>query len=472
MSQYRILVVEDDIELRSTLFEALEQGGFDVLQAENGIEALDKIRTNQIDLALLDVNMPQMNGLDCLTEIKNYDPSIIVIIMTAYSAIEDAVRAIKAGAYNYLAKPIKHQAVVEMVQRALDAQAMIRTMAYSAPIVTLENGEFVGHSGEMKKIFNIIYKLAKVDTSVLIRGDSGTGKELVARALHYNSSRKDEKLIPINCSAISETLFESELFGHERGAFTGADQRQIGRFQYAEGGTLFLDEIGDLSLSMQVKLLRVLQERKFTPVGSSREIEMNVRIIAATNRNLEEMIQKGTFREDLFYRLNVIPIYLPPLRERKDDIENLVNYFIRRFAQKHKKSIFGITVQAMEKLSAHHWPGNIRELENTIEHAFVIESGDKLSAKSLPAHFNAFKLGNNLNSAAPIIDSSSAPSVEDADLLDYNRFKEEFEREFIIRALKTFKGRINQTALHAKIPKKTLLRKLEKYSIKAEDFRL
>lgn len=472
MSQYRILVVEDDIELRSTLFEALEQGGFDVLQAENGIEALDKIRTNQIDLALLDVNMPQMNGLDCLTEIKNYDPSIIVIIMTAYSAIEDAVRAIKAGAYNYLAKPIKHQAVVEMVQRALDAQAMIRTMAYSAPIVTLENGEFVGHSGEMKKIFNIIYKLAKVDTSVLIRGDSGTGKELVARALHYNSSRKDEKLIPINCSAISETLFESELFGHERGAFTGADQRQIGRFQYAEGGTLFLDEIGDLSPSMQVKLLRVLQERKFTPVGSSREIEMNVRIIAATNRNLEEMIQKGTFREDLFYRLNVIPIYLPPLKERKDDIENLVNYFIRRFAQKHKKSIFGITVQAMEKLSAHHWPGNIRELENTIEHAFVIESGDKLSAKSLPAHFNAFKLGNNLNSAAPIIDSSSAPSVEDADLLDYNRFKEEFEREFIIRALKTFKGRINQTALHAKIPKKTLLRKLEKYSIKAEDFRL
>lgn len=472
MSQYRILVVEDDIELRSTLFEALEQGGFDVLQAEDGIEALDKIRTNQIDLALLDVNMPQMNGLDCLTEIKNYDPSIIVIIMTAYSAIEDAVRAIKAGAYNYLAKPIKHQAVVEMVQRALDAQAMIRTMAYSAPIVTLENGEFVGHSGEMKKIFNIIYKLAKVDTSVLIRGDSGTGKELVARALHYNSSRKDEKLIPINCSAISETLFESELFGHERGAFTGADQRQIGRFQYAEGGTLFLDEIGDLSLSMQVKLLRVLQERKFTPVGSSREIEMNVRIIAATNRNLEEMIQKGTFREDLFYRLNVIPIYLPPLKERKDDIENLVNYFIRRFAQKHKKSIFGITVQAMEKLSAHHWPGNIRELENTIEHAFVIESGDKLSAKSLPAHFNAFKLGNNLNSAAPIIDSSSAPSVEDADLLDYNRFKEEFEREFIIRALKTFKGRINQTALHAKIPKKTLLRKLEKYSIKAEDFRL
>jgi DNA-binding NtrC family response regulator len=472
MGQYRILVVEDDIELRSTLLEALEQGGFHVVQAEDGVEALDRIRTNQIDLVLLDVNMPRMNGLDCLTEIKNYDPSIIVIVMTAYSAIEDAVRAIKSGAYNYLAKPIKHQAVVEMVQRALDAQAMIRTMAYSAPIVTLENGEFVGHSGEMKKIFNIIYKLAKVDTSVLIRGESGTGKELVARALHYNSSRKDEKLISINCSAISETLFESELFGHERGAFTGADQRQIGRFQYAEGGTLFLDEIGDLSPAMQVKLLRVLQERKFTPVGSSREIEMNVRLIAATNRNLEEMIQKGTFREDLFYRLNVIPIYLPPLKERKDDIENLVKHFIRRFTQKHQKNIVGMTAQAMEKLLAHHWPGNIRELENTIEHAFVIEPSDKISAKSLPAHFNAFKLGHNSSNSTPSIDTSSATTVEDADLLDYNRFKEEFEKEFIIRALKTFKGRINQTALHAKIPKKTLLRKLEKYNINAEDFRL
>ncbi|MFM8312927.1 MAG: sigma-54-dependent transcriptional regulator [Deltaproteobacteria bacterium] len=474
MSGYRIMVVEDDIELRSTLVEALSQGGFDVVEAENGIKALEKIRTAQIDLALLDVNMPEMNGLDCLTEIKNYDPSIIVIVMTAYSAIEDAVRAIKAGAYNYLAKPIKHQAVVEMVQRALDAQAMIRTMAYSAPIVTLENGEFVGHSGEMKKIFNIIYKLAKVDTSVLIRGESGTGKELVARALHYNSSRKDEKLISINCSAISETLFESELFGHERGAFTGAEQRQIGRFQYAEGGTLFLDEIGDLSLAMQVKLLRVLQERKFSPVGSNRVIDMNVRIIAATNRNLEEMIQKGTFREDLFYRLNVIPVFLPPLRERKDDIENLVKYFIRRFSNKHQKPMIGITAQALEKLIAHHWPGNIRELENTIEHAFVVETTDKISAKSLPDHLIAFKLASSATKPSETNQNnpSGTPHFEDGDLLDYSRFKEEFEKEFIIRALKTFKGRINQTALHAKIPKKTLLRKLQKYNINAEDFRL
>ncbi len=475
MSQYKIMVVEDDTELRQTLIEALSRNDFLVFEAIDGQDAVEKIRKDPMDLVLLDVNMPRMNGLECLKAIKDYDPSIIAIVMTAYSTIEDAVKAIKCGAYNYLAKPIKHQTVVEMVQRALDAQAMIRTMALSAPVVKLEAGEFVGHSGEMKKIFNIIYKLAKVDTSVLIRGESGTGKELVARAIHYNSSRKDQKLVSINCSAIAETLFESELFGHERGAFTGADQRQIGKFQYAEGGTLFLDEIADLSPAMQVKLLRVLQEKKFTPVGSHREIEMDVRVIAATNRNLEEMIQKGTFREDLFYRINVIPIFLPSLRERKEDIDNLVRHFIGRFVTTHQKNITGITTQALEKLKDHHWPGNIRELENAIEHAFVVEGTDKITVRSLPEYLNVFKLGNLQK---PIIDSnteSSPPNTSlesDSDFLDYHRFKEEFEKEFIIRALKTFKGRINQTALHAKIPKKTLLRKLQKYNINAEDFRL
>jgi two-component system, NtrC family, response regulator HydG len=474
MSQYKIMVVEDDTELRGTLLEALTQGNFEVIGAIDGQDALDKIRTHQIDLVLMDVNMPRLNGLDCLKAVKEYDPSIIVIIMTAYSTIEDAVKAIKSGAYNYLAKPIKHQAVVEMVQRALDAQSMIRTMALSAPCVKLEAGEFVGHSGEMKKIFNIIYKLAKVDTSVLIRGESGTGKELVARALHYNSSRKDQKLVAINCSAIAETLFESELFGHERGAFTGANQRQIGRFQYAEGGTIFLDEIGDLSPSMQVKLLRVLQEKKFTPVGAHREIEMDVRIIAATNRNLEEMIQKGAFREDLFYRLNVIPIFLPPLRDRKDDVENLIRHFMSKFKTIHQKNISGITTQALERLLDHNWPGNIRELENAVEHAFVVESSDKITAVSLPDYLNAFRIAPkvSVNEKGEKNSVQGSDEALESELLDYHRFKEEFEKEFIIRALKTFKGKINQTALHAKIPKKTLLRKLEKYNINAEDFRL
>jgi two-component system, NtrC family, response regulator HydG len=473
MEKFKVMVVEDDSELRRTISEALEQANFAVEQAVDGLDAIEKIKKGRVDLAMMDVNMPRMNGLDCLKAIKEYDPSIIVIVMTAYSTIEDAVKAIKEGAYNYLAKPIKHQAIVEMAQRALDAQQMVQAMAFSAPIVKLEAGEFIGNSNEMKKIYNIIYKLAKVDTSVLIRGESGTGKELVARAIHYNSARKDQKLVAINCSSIAETLFESELFGHERGAFTGADQRQIGRFQFAEGGTIFLDEIGDLSPAMQVKLLRVIQERKFTPVGSNREIDMDVRIIAATNRNLEDMIQKGLFREDLFYRLNVIPIYLPPLRERKDDIEKLVGHFVQKFRATHGKQISGIAPSALEVLNMHNWPGNIRELENVIEHSFVIEGSDKITVPSLPGYVR----GQGPFSGESAVAGSGSGTADGLDqglddaLLDYRSFKEQFEKEFIIRALKAFNGKINQTALHAKIPKKTLLRKLQKYGIRAEDYK-
>jgi DNA-binding NtrC family response regulator len=475
----KVLVVEDDLELRQTLAELLTRNDFIVQQANDGMEGIDRVREDRPDLVIMDVSMPRMSGLEALKKIKELDPSIIVIIMTAYSNIEDAVKAVKDGAYNYLPKPIKHQALVEMVQRALEAQQMVHHMAFSAPRVRIEAGEFVGSSSEMQKIFGIIYKLAKVDTSVLIRGESGTGKELVARAIHYNSGRKDKKLVAINCSSIAETLFESELFGHERGAFTGADQRQIGRFQYADGGTVFLDEIGDLSPAMQVKLLRVLQERKFTPVGSNREIDMDVRLIAATNRNLEEMIQKGTFREDLFYRLNVIPIFLPPLRERKDDIEKLVNHFVAKFNAIHKKRVIGVAPAAMEILLKHHWPGNIRELENVVEHAFVIEGTETITAPSLPGYMRGAPagagdavgaLGGPVSVSTP---GATPPETVDGseELLDYKSHKEQFEKEFIIKALKTFHGRINQTAMHAKIPKKTLLRKLQKYNIKAEDYR-
>lgn len=475
MKSYQVLVVEDDDELRSTIREALNLSHFTVREARDGVEALEAIRKERADLVLLDVNMPRLDGLECLHRVKEYDPSIVAIIMTAYSTIEDAVRAIKEGAYNYLAKPIKHQAIVEMVERALAASQMIQSMAFSAPVVKLDTGEFVGTSSEMRRVFNIIHKLAKVDTSVLIRGESGTGKELVARAIHYNSGRKDEKLVAINCSSIPETLFESELFGHERGAFTGADQRQIGRFQYAAGGTIFLDEIGDLSLPMQVKLLRVLQERKFTPVGANREIEMNARIIAATNRNLEEMIQKGTFREDLFYRLNVIPIFLPPLRERRDDIEKLAWHFIAKFSKLHGKEIRGISSPAMQLVLQHNWPGNIRELENVVEHAVVIEATDQISPASLPSYLQGEDFfGTRLMNPLVALDIEETDGLADApvaEILNYKSHKEQFEREFIIKALRTFKGRINQTALHAQIPKKTLLRKLQKYNIRAEDYR-
>src|SRR6185436_12611261 len=279
-----------------------------------------------------DVNMPRMSGLEALKEIKIHDPSIIVIILTAFSNVRDAVEATKEGAYNYLEKPIKAENLVYLVDKALKAHNMVKSMSYSAPMVKLPNGtEFIGQSSEMKKIFGVIDKLSRVDTAVLIRGESGTGKELVAQALHFNSPRKDNRFVTINCSAIPETLIESEFFGHEKGAFTGADSRKIGKFQYADGGTLFLDEMGDISPAMQVKLLRALQEKRFTPVGANREVEVNVRIVAATNRNLEEMIKRGEFREDLFYRLNVLPIQLPPLRERKDDIGALLTHFLEKF---------------------------------------------------------------------------------------------------------------------------------------------
>jgi two-component system, NtrC family, response regulator HydG len=474
MKTYKVLVVEDDGELRKTILQALDRPHFQVREACDGEQAVEMVQKERCDLVLLDVNMPKLNGLNTLRKIKEFDPSVVAIVMTAYSTIEDAVIAIKEGAYNYLAKPVKHQTIVEMVERALAAQEMVHHMAFSAPVVRIDSGQFVGASTEMRKIFNIIHKLAKVDTSVLIRGESGTGKELVARAIHYNSARKDEKLVAINCSSIAETLFESELFGHEKGAFTGADQRQIGKFQYAEGGTVFLDEIGDLSLAMQVKLLRVLQERKFIPVGSNREIEMNVRIIAATNRNLEEMISKGTFREDLFYRLNVIPVYLPPLRDRKEDIERLVVHFIQKFNRLHRKNVQEISTQAMEVLMKHNWPGNIRELENVIEHSFVIEVSERITVASLPTYLvgDQFPALQTMRDTEDASDDTEGGTVEvDEPLLDYKSFKEQFEREFIVKALRTFKGRINQTALHAGIPKKTLLRKLQKYNIRADDYR-
>jgi DNA-binding NtrC family response regulator len=351
----------------------------------------------------------------------------------------------------------------------------------------------------MQRVFSMINRLAKVDTPVLIRGASGTGKELVARAIHFNSPRKNEKFVAINCSAIPENLFESELFGHEKGSFTGADQRKIGKFQFAEGGTLFLDEVGDMPILMQVKLLRVLQEKLFTPVGANREISTNVRIVAATNRPLEEMMKTGQFREDLFYRLNVIPIFLPSLTDRKDDLESLINVFIKKFNQSHGKRITAVAADALAVLKKYEWPGNIRELENVIEHMFIMENSHLLTVSSVPPSVlsstgtvlpdvksliqqSLSEIGLRVNAAededVDLMDSDE--SLDDGDAggeviatsggLDFNAEKEAFEKEFIIKALRTFKGRINQTALHANIPKKTLLRKIEKYGINAKDY--
>lgn len=504
----KILVVDDDQALRKSVRSSLESQ-YEVHEAFDGINAIEKIKagTIQFDIVLLDVDMPRLNGLEALKQIKEFNPGTIVLIMTAHASLDQAVLAVKDGAYNYLSKPVSGEELLALIDKAVKAYTMISSVAASSPVLVEEGRKIIGHTSQMQKVFNIINKLAKVDTPVLIRGASGTGKELVAKAIHFNSARKDEKFVAINCSAIPENLFESELFGHEKGSFTGADQRKLGKFQFAEGGTLFLDEVGDMPQLMQVKILRVLQEKVFTPVGSNREISSNVRIVAATNRPLEEMIKAGTFREDLFYRLNVVPIFLPQLAERRDDIENLVNIFIKKFNQSHSKKIIGLSHSAMTALKKYNWPGNIRELENVIEHAFVLEATHRISLAALPESLletvgaslieeegetvdhlsleTASAIHSGLGPQINIKNSASADSVDLEDCeemevggvaidanLDFNAQKEAFEKEFIIKALKTFNGRINQTALHANIPKKTLLRKIEKYGIIAKDYSL
>lgn len=502
----RILVADDDQGLRLSVKSALSSTGrYSIEEAFDGVNAIEKIKSTgaAFEVAILDVDMPRMNGLEALKQIKELNPGTVVIMMTAFASIDHAVQAVKDGAYNYLSKPVNGEDLIALVDRAVAAQTLISNVAASAPVLMEEGRKFIGQNSQMQKVFNVIHRLSKVDTPVLIRGASGTGKELVARAIHFNSARKDGKFVAINCSAIPENLFESELFGHEKGSFTGADQRKIGKFQYAEGGTLFLDEVGDMPILMQVKLLRVLQEKMFTPVGANREIQTNVRIIAATNRPLEEMMKTGQFREDLFYRLNVIPIFLPSLIDRKDDLDHLINMFIRKFNQTHAKKITSIAADALTVLKKYDWPGNIRELENVIEHSFIMESSNVLSLSALPeVVLNATgTVLPEVPAASPAIpvgpsipvsrmrgadeddadfDSAddSTDEIEDAvtmdsglaGALDFNAQKEAFEKEFIVKALKTFKGRINQTALHANIPKKTLLRKIEKYGIVAKDF--
>lgn len=495
---HRVLVVDDDKVLQQSVKQALEYHHFRVDVASNGKEAVGAVYRDKYDLVVMDVNMPQMDGLEALSEIKKHDSSIIVLILTAYSNVSDAVRAVKEGAFNYLEKPITSDNLVALIKRALKARSMVETTAFSAPTLSLGNdGEdkFVGESNSMQKVFDVIGKLAKVNTPVLIRGESGTGKELVAKAIHYNGPRKDNKFVAINCGAISENLIESELFGHEKGAFTGADARKIGKFQFAEGGTLFLDEIGDISANMQVKLLRILQEKKFTPVGSNREITADVRIIAASHKPFEEMIKDGSFREDLFYRLNVLPVYLPPLRDRNSDIPHLVNYYIDYFNNVHSLQVRGAAPDALKAMQAYSWPGNIRELRNTIEHSFIMESTDQLTYASLPFKVknedgNSKQTPNETSDSIidfngikdSVLDLDKSESVsskfqfsfatkEDGQVkLDFQAAKDMFEKEFIIQALKLNTGKINQTALNANIPKKTLLRKIEKYELNPKDY--
>ncbi|MBX3035077.1 MAG: sigma-54-dependent Fis family transcriptional regulator [Bdellovibrionaceae bacterium] len=464
-TELNTLIVDDENELRrsvvSILQSAVPEVAFHIDEAGNGLEALNHVKSKDYDLVLMDVRMPEMDGLEALTLIKEHDPRTFVVIMTAHANLNDAVAAIREGAYDYLEKPVKPEALSEIVRKALEARELVSNLALSNPVFDDDvESEFVGGTSKMKEVFNLIYKLCKVDTTVLIRGENGTGKELVARAIHSNSHRKSGPFIALNCGAIPETLMESELFGHEKGAFTGAHERKIGKFQAANNGTLFLDEIGELKPEMQVKLLRVLQDKKFTPVGGHREVKTNARIIAATNRNLEKLMEDGVFREDLFYRLNVMPIFMPPLRERTEDIPALVSHFIKKFSKQHGRNIQGIEPEALDMLKRFRWPGNIRELENLIERAFIVENSNQITVSSLPEPIRQ----------APRQIQEKIGGVAYSGPLDFDVFKEGMEKEFIVSALKANKGRINQTVAQANIPKNTLLRKIRKYGINVKDY--
>lgn len=460
----KVLIVDDEAELRSSVASILTgtipETQFLIQDADNGRKALDMVKSEDFDLVLMDVRMPEMDGLDALTAIKQHDPRTFVVIMTAHSNLQDAVEAIKNGAYDYIEKPVQPEKLTELIQKTLETREMVSNLALSSPIFDDDvDTEFVGSSQKMHVVFDLINRLSKVDTTVLIRGENGTGKELVARAIHFNSPRKHGEFVAINCGAIPESLMESEFFGHEKGAFTGAFERKIGKFQQANKGTIFLDEVAELKPDMQVKLLRVLQERKFLPVGSNREVATNARIVAATNRNLEKMIEDGDFREDLFYRLNVMPIFMPPLRDRIDDLEDLVTYFIRKFNRKHNRTIAAIDASALDVLKHYRWPGNIRELENVVERSFIVENSNQITLSSIPELLK--------KEAHDTIDIDLPHSYTGP--LDFDKFKEETEKEFIIQALKANKGKINKTVAEANIPKNTLLRKIKKYSINVRD---
>jgi len=383
----KILVVDDEAPVRDMIKKGLSQmGGYHVEVAKNGLEAIEKIEKDVFDLVLTDLKMPEMDGLELLKTLKGIRPEVMVILMTAYGSIETAVEAMRLGANDYITKPIDLNELLIHISKTQKESLLLRENRLLRTEVRkkFEFNNIIGKSKKMQEIFSLIEKVALGTSTVIIYGSSGTGKELVAKAIHYNSPRADRPFIPFNCGAIPETLVESELFGHTKGAFTGAIQAKKGLFEEANGGTLFLDEISTILPSVQVKLLRVLQEKELMRVGSTERIKIDVRMIAATNENLEENMKKGKFREDLFYRLHVFPIFLPDLKDRKEDIALLAYHFLDLYSKEAKKEIKGVSKEAMKLLLEYHWPGNVRELENTIERAVIMTDQDYLVPQDLP----------------------------------------------------------------------------------------
>jgi two-component system, NtrC family, response regulator PilR len=431
----RVLVVDDERSMRELLSIVLRRDGYEVLIAEDGAAGLELLKRERVDILITDIRMPQMNGVDLLREAKRIAPDIVSIVMTAFATTETAVEALRLGAADYVTKSKDTAAELRVrVGRELERKRLQQenVLLKRAMRTSHQFSNIIGTSSVMVALFQLIETIAPTNSTVLITGESGTGKELIARAIHVNSPRRDRPFVAVNCGALSETLLDSELFGHMRGSFTGADSNKKGLIEVAEKGTIFLDEIGEMSPVVQVKLLRVLQERKFRRLGGTEEIDADIRILAATNRDLSKMVAEGAFREDLFYRINVIPMRVPPLRERQGDIPLLAEHFVGRFAEQMRKPTSGISGAAMVLLTQYAWPGNIRELENAIERAVALERTPTILPDSLP---------EQLNHQAPEAPAPSAPTEAFPDAgFDLERHVQGIEREYIAEALRRAGG--------------------------------
>lgn len=448
-----ILIVDDEKNMRWALDRALKQEGYETLTAADGLEGLTVAQTEHPDLVVLDLKMPGMDGLSALKKLREWNSQLPVIMITAHGSVETAIEAVKAGAFDYITKPFDVEEIKLVISKALENWALVSEVAFLRSELERKYSfqNIIGKGPKMQALFSLIEKLAETSASVIVYGESGTGKELVARAIHYRSARKGNPYIQVNCAALPETLLESELFGHEKGAFTGAVGRKPGRFELAHNGTIFLDEIGDISLPVQVKLLRVLQEKAFERVGGLETLKIDVRIIAATNQNLAQAIRDGRFREDLYYRLNVVPIHLPPLRERREDIPLLVEHFLKKFDPQGRMR--GPNCQAMKLLSEYHWPGNVRELENCLERAVIISSGPEITPADLP----------------PEVAGIVAPGEprKRFSLPEEGISLEDVEKDLIVQALERSGGNQSRAARLLGITRHTLLYRMEKYGLKA-----
>ena len=486
----KILVADDEQNLRRVLVALLRRDGHDVVQAANGLEAIERLA--DVDVVITDLRMPGADGMDVLRSASKSHPHVPVIMITAYGSVGQAVEAIKAGAFDYVEKPFEQDSIRAIVTKAIGQAAANRIAPRQTLYPTTDpeaRGRYglVGQSAEMQQIFEIIERVADTPSTVLITGESGTGKELVAKALHEQSSRKNEPFIKINCAAIPKTLMESELFGYEKGAFTGATSSKPGRFELADCGTLFLDEIGEIPVEMQVKLLRAIQESEFERVGGIKTIKVDVRLITATNRDLELEIQRGNFREDLYYRLNVVPLQVPPLRKRIGDIPLLVQHIIKKFNERLKKTITGIADDALAALESHSWPGNIRELENVLERTILFCKGERIERADLqlqlatpaPEAPPTVARTTSSNAMAPVTDEdvvedeavagelagAASGSLKDIVRAETSRV----ERELIVKALEETGGNVTQAARLLKISRKSLQMKMKEFGLRDKD---